>query len=140
MSGVEVPSGSHEGIGDLRVVARGTIPPSQVRAPDPFADLIAAAAKARAEFGLSCFWNAPVLPDPIEDARLVVGRLRKYGGRRGWAVATSLDKAVREAAGASEGVDTVPAQGADPSGRQPVALELFPIALDRVRDTRLDSV
>lgn len=117
MSGVEVPNRRHDGIDDPRVGTRGTIPSRA----DGVSDLIAAAAQARAEFGVTCFWNAPVLPDPIEDARLVVGRLRKYGGRRGWAFASSLDKAVREAAGASDGVDTVPALGADSSRRQPVA-------------------
>ena len=55
----------------------------------------ALAAAARAEFGVTCFWNAPVHSDPVEEARLVACRLRKYGGRRGWDVAARIDAALR---------------------------------------------
>lgn len=115
MHGVKVSNGPDEGTSSLRVVARGTAPPRPVGRLGPLADLAAAAAKARAEFGVACFWNAPVLPDPVEDAQLVVGRLRKYGGRRGWTAATGIDKAIREAAGAFDGIDGIPARGAGAS-------------------------
>lgn len=65
---------------------------------DAVAALVAATAQARAEFGVACFWNAPRLADPVEDARMVVGRLRHYGGRRGWAAALRLVEAIRLAA------------------------------------------
>lgn len=121
MYGVEIPNTRHGSMGNLRVVARGPAPSRPAGVRGPLADLAAAAAKARADFGVGCFWNAPVLSDPVEDARLVAGRLRRYGGRRGWAAATGIDKALREAAGAFDGVDTVPARGAGPSRPQPVA-------------------
>ncbi|RVU21513.1 hypothetical protein [Methylobacterium oryzihabitans] len=62
-------------------------------------DLAATIALARAEFGIRCFWNTPVLVDPRDDARLVADRLRRYGGRRGWDVAACIDKAVAATAG-----------------------------------------
>lgn len=78
------------------------------------AELAAVSLKARSDFGLSCFWNALVLSDPAEDARLVAERLRRYGGRRGWVMAVAIDRMLCEAVGASNGVDRISAYGAAP--------------------------
>lgn len=111
MYGGEIPNEHRGSIGKLRVVTRSKVSVRPNDVGGPFAELVAAARKARSDFGVGCFWNAPTLSDPVEDARLVVGRLRKYGGRRGWFAAIGIDKAIREAAGAPNGVDDVPARG-----------------------------
>ncbi len=39
--------------------------------------------ETRAEFGVRCFWNVPIHPDPILDAKVVAKQLRKHGGLSG---------------------------------------------------------
>lgn len=121
MYGVEALTERNGSIGSLRDGTRGAVPACSVGMVRTVPDLAAMVAKARADFGVRCFWNTPVLADPVDDARLVAGKLRHYGGRRGWAVAIGIDRALREASGAFDGVDPVPARGVASSRGQQVA-------------------